>query len=985
MRTKDFFSTFILRLFLSGIFSLVFIFRLSADEMLLAPHPVIIHSSFEEASKLTPLPDHQFSPLAPHTVKEPFLPIFRVDDLPLPEGMPQNIQLSWLSRFSPVLASLFYGSEGYLQAAIVKTRLGKLDEAIELIEKINPSKVPVYEYSRLLSAWIACRKSELSDCLAQSEKMTFSRDPAIKMEAFYLAILANTRLKDFDGNVPLFDELERTRLPVLWGFRLSFLYLVNLIELRQWETAREFLEGFNQTGFVQAPLYPYVLDLNALVLYEQAQYPRSLELYLQADRIDYRYPEKEKRLRKIAWLYYLNKDYRSALAILRDSHIHPDNPYYEEILYLKALIHIQNKDWNKIAPIIETLKDDSRFGIYIRFQVRSHLAEIKSIPGLYGKVVNIRGDLPRTPFYLNMISGNQFFENKLYSKSKEVYQQILDDKVANQLNWMVQYNLGLTHLKLEEYSLAAIIFKRILQIGPNEREQLIRYHLLYTAYQSGEQSLAYETAKLIKPEQFPPEIQNEILFMLGYLSLAKQDYSEAFDLFSKRFSHTGAVSDFIRVLTALYRGGNYQSILDQIKANPALLSDEAYEFQIKSLLGLERQRDALKSIQERAFEGGQLIELRLEVWLANQQFELLTEQVKPLLLKTADPNKRLLYYLSLGDAYFSLKQYALAKNQFFKALGLTDDSSKKSLILYNIALSTLNYGDSDAFEDEVRAFLLKDELSEEARYNLTQLLVDHRYQRQQTALADDLLRDYIAGNGYRRSQAYLKRIGLLFSYGLERKCYEVAQNPPGPENEFQRSDRLIGLARCGLKIGEAREVNSVLREHLSRAQPYRQDELRYNLARGLNQLEEFEESNLELRGVNTDLAPLPVKMEALLLEAKNFHGLGKSVEAAERLNELSLYPDSKVYLESLSLLFDIQTEQRDTASSLRTLLRIYYHPKTTHKKRQEILLRLARHHLENRQKSQARAFIAKLEVEMRSGTFPAIKEEYLLLKKEVGP
>ena len=617
------------------------------------------------------------------------------------------------------------------------------------------------------------------------------------------------------------------------------------------------------------------------------------------------------------------------------------------------------KRWEEAKSSFNGFSQKSPFYHHAAFLLQSQFKETATDASIQTKLKAITYDFPEMKFQTALHNGNVAFKKGDLQLAVSYFYKALGVDAHNSESYLARYNLGICYLKQKKYQKAVSTFEGLLQSIPSERSPELLYHLLFSYYQLAQTEDFFTHASGTNLDDLNAVFRKEIELMNGNILLSQDRNLEAASLFYALWENEKDLFALEQSVIALYKIKQYNRILE-IVSHVLSQSDLLFIYKVKSLLGLKQFNQAQKEIDHLTRESTDVIQLQLEVWLANQHYQKIVRKVSTLLNRALAPKTRLLYYLSLGDAHFNMKDYAESKNQFYKALSLTNDALKKSLIQYNIILIAYYSKDYPSFLKETSLILSKEELIPEIRYNIVQLLVNHYQDNQQADKVDHLLQSYIAQHSFQRAKAWQKRLQLLYQNKRYEKCYSLSHQKK-EETLFQRRDRLILLGYCGNETGQSRNVQELLNKELELVHGgYRDNELKFVLAKAYFILNQYQTSFSMIKSLSKNQMDKEAQFKTKLLLVDTLLQLDKPSQAGQELGDISVYRRTQYYFQALSLLAEIQVSTDKKDEAVRSLLRIHFSKSLSEEVRQENLLRICEILIQNQNQADAQKYFAQI-------------------------
>ncbi len=927
----------------------------------LKPHNVIISSSYYEKSQLRPYRNHSYDLLETAYAKEPYLPLFKVESIETVENYSHNIKISGLTKSFGEFSELFLGDKGVLENAFLLFVKGEYIEAETKLLSILPSADEVGARGSLLLAWTKYRRKQFKSALVYAKSGFNSNNPIIVQESFYISALVLLKQNRFKELANLFYPFAVPPKHEFWNSRLCIVYLYTLTILERWNDARKFLWEFNIKQFAHSKNYYKLHEIEGIIHFRLMQYSESLESLTISSQLNPQLKYQKHLNRMIAWIHYFLGNYNETVRLieLKDNLMLIEN---DEIQFLRIASLAHLGEWQTVENEFSLLPPESAFYNLAAFIIQT-LSKNQNINEEFRKrLTSIRYDFPEMKFHTALLNGVNAFRNNLFETAETLFFNALSVDVKNAEYNVALFNLGLTHLKLNRFENAYTDFKELLQLMPIESTNQLHYHILYCLYQLGKKSEFLAYLKQVDLLNFDDPHRWEIVHMHGSILLTVDSNAEAASLFFTLWNQSNQVSALESAVNALYREKRFEQINSLKLGEQSYLTETLFIFEIKSLLGTQYNERALQKIEKATYSSDSFVQLQLEVWMANLQFKRIISYVSKLLNQSLPRDIRLLYYLSLGDAQFNLKNYGESKNQFFKALSLTNDPLRRSLIQYNIALITYYRKDYLSFIKETNLILANKDLTPEIRYNLTQLLVDYYQQNKQPEQVDRILETYARDYDFQKAKAKLKRLQLLYQNRFYKKCFRLANEQEPLENFYQKRDRIILFGYCGNHENKANRVIDTLAENLKQEpENYRIDEVNLVLAEAYFLKGDYKSSRWLAKKLTLVKLNKDVTFRNRLLLVDSYIHLSHYTQAEKELGHMSQYRQTKYNSKALELNAEIQATNSDIDGSVRSLLRIYYEPNATPKSKNESLIRISEIYLKTDSPSEAKTYFSRID------------------------
>lgn len=933
--------------FLNSLFGLICLFGFLTPGFgapsKLQPHQVVIKSEFTQQSDIPGYTDHTYDLQKPGTSGDPFFPKFLLNSYALPEGFSRNTVIAGLSSFSTGLAKLFLGNKGILDAAIIEFYTGKMEIAKAEFQAIidNPNEEEYKDLAKLWLARVAYTENRKKDAAQYFSFLHESSDSNIKQEALYFSSLMLIQQEEYLGQLTLAKTIETTYPIEKWEFRLLYATLVSHVKLKLWKEAKTLLKKIENRSFSHQQLYYKVKQIAGIVNYALSDYDNALKEF-DASKTYFPIPQYQReRSRNIAWIQYILGDYKGALTTIKTAFKRYQGQHLQELKYLGLINLMRLNQWDRVEQALLSIPKSSIFYIYAAYQIRSNLKDVDTYKKLHNLVSLEQYNFPTMKFNVALLNGNHFFEKDFLKGAQSQYVKALSVDIESINEWIVQYNLSLVYLKSRQFKKAQASFIQSAKLIPEKINPWFYYHILYLVYQQNNYATYLNNFNKANLSKLDPQLMWELEFMRAGSFLATGKNQVAIDLFIKVWKEKRYFPAIVHAIKTQYQERQFKAIIQLIDQYPVLdQNDELFTYKIKSLMGLQQFKVAKAEIEKQNFKKDRLIKIRLEVWFANNMYEKIIQTIPPLLKTASDREKRLIYYTSMGDAYFSLQAYVKSKSEFYKALQLTDDINKRSPMLFNIVLGTYLYKDYTSFLKEANLTLKEERLTDDVRYSITMLLSDYYFHNGKADLADRVLGFYTRNFNYQKTKTHNKRLLYLFQTKSYDGCHKNAIQPVDVEDTFQRRDRLVLLGHCSKTEKQAKPaIDKIEKEMADPENSYRKEELEYVLALVYYYGNEHQKFISGIQPFKKKLTP-EVLFEMKFMLTNSHLSLKQPDMAEKELGDVNQYRENKTYVEALYLKSKVKQAQAKPDLAIRTLLRIYYLPETKKINQQVILMKI---------------------------------------------
>ncbi|MDT8445882.1 MAG: tetratricopeptide repeat protein [bacterium] len=930
----------------------------------LTPQDQIVRSNYLEQKEPPRSRAHQLDPRRPERIAEPYSPQILVANYAFEEDLPKNLKLHWLTRISGKLAAIFLGSRGVFEQGVQLYQAEEYAEAARRFESIYQRSGKGEQRAALWLAWSKYQLGEMDESFKLARLLQSAEDPQIAQEAYYLSALHRHRRGDLEGLDKLSSRALGTFDKEQRGFRLRYALLVAQVKLQHWPQARGLLDELQQEHLTYSPYYGKIKEIAGVIAYHEDDFKRALAEFERARQADPRAFAQSENLRYSAWLLYLSGDYPGAIEradqVLND----PLPQNREELVYLKiaALTHLAQGD--AIGVWLSQLPLDSPFHAFAAFQVKAFLKDLDQRPGLVAQVAQVSLPFKNLRFYAALLDGNAFFRAGQYEEARQEYQKAQSQQTEGHYQWIAQYNLGLIDLTQEKWEKARQNFAALKKAKEPENKKWLTYHLLYTLYklnQSDGFAKEFAAADLSELDQ---EIQWEVHILRGNLLLAQGKTDLAVKSFLWGWKQGERPEALEYAAQTLYGANRFTQVINLVKEHRQVSSDILLSYEIRSLLGLHRFREAKDRLEARGYVGERLLALHVEVWLAAQESERIIARVRPLLkAPELKDERRKAYYLTLADAYFNLKDFDAARQQYAQALELTTETAERSPLVYSLVLTHYRQPDRPAFIREADRALAAESLTPGVRLNLSLLLASVYLEQDQPQAARELLAAEEAKVGELGGKLRNRRAQLAFEQGDYPECAALGAQAPAQMSPYEQIDLALTSAQCQLELGRGEAAQRQL-QTLPKVKGYRSAELHLFLAEALSQLGQAEASQKELVGLQAQKLSARLAQKARLSETRNLIALNRPEEAAKKLGDWQDYRAHGLEEQALKLNAAIGLKQEDPEEAARALLRLHYDQNLSAAKKADIDLKLAQIYLELKRPERAQEFLAGLPKEL---------------------
>ena len=294
-------------------------------------------------------------------------------------------------------------------------------------------------------------------------------------------------------------------------------------------------------------------------------------------------------------------------------------------------------------------------------------------------------------------------------------------------------------------------------------------------------------------------LDKEILLMKAGSFLLINKANEAVKIFLQVWEASQENQVFQHGMEVLYKSNQFSRLIKIMERNIGALNKPLLSFYLRSYLSLDKSQKALEILTRYKSLSHTL--LWVEVWNANQKHQAIINKLEGLLTSSIDRKTRLAYYLNLANAYFRQKEYSKSKIQFYRALALSKQLDQKSLIYYNLLLTTKLTDNAATFFREAN-LILKKQLSIESRYRIAQAVSAYYLKYKKYEDADKILTEYIDSYTFDLLKIKTKRLQILVDFKNYQRCFQLSSADISHSSTKDRIDSLIWAGRCGVEVGK---------------------------------------------------------------------------------------------------------------------------------------------------------------------------------------
>ena len=942
---------------------------LTAQE--LSPEQVTILGQLASRKISPQLPSHQFDPRRPGKTVEPYAPDFALAGVKLPAENGLSVKVSWLASVSSGLAGTLMGAQGSLEAGVSAYEAGDYAAARARFQLLlDKAKGRLQEHAAAWQAWTLFKLEEMDASFELAQGLTQAQDPEAMREGFYLVGLHHLRssnLKALDQAMTQMDA----KLPVAQrDFRLQLLRLTSLVQNRQWPQAKEHLTRLPLAELQHSPYFGLIKEMEALTSYHQNEFSAALAASETARSLAPAAASRSQFRRMQAWLHYFSGNYPESLRLAGEELSLGLSPHSHELTYLMIAAKTRAMQPEGLADLLHRIPKESPFYGFAAFYLKAFGKDLT--PDLTSEVNAVEFEFPALRFYAALLEGHQLFLANQPAAAEDRFLAALAVDSNPENYWLARYDLGLIDLKQARLAKAQTLYAELLQAKEPSDKLWAGYHLLFADYQLAQAETFLQHLPLAAQPGLPPDALWEIKLMEGATRFNQGQTAEALAAFQWGWQQQKRPQALGLMAELHYRTQQYEACLDLAAKHPDVRDLGLLQWRVKSLLALNRLERANRVLEDAKLKGDELLDLQVEVWLLNKDYEKITRRVTPLLQAAKSDAQRLKYRRILGNAAYNLPDYPTAESHFQAALALAKTTEERSQTHYDLALAQVAAQHHAALETHTQA-ALKEPLTPEARYRLTLLLANHYLAEGRPTEADQLLADHAKATPFQRNAIRLRQAQNLYERGDYADCATLAQAPLDNPQGTEARDMAIWDARCSVKAGQGKQVLARLEKELLSAQgDYRKAEVTLLLAEARHLEGGYAASEEALNSLPPDLPP-GLAAQTRLLRAKNLFQQGRFAEGDAALGKLDPYREINAFEEALTLQTELKASQGATQDAVKNYLRMYYKKGTPLVEKQRLLLKIAGLYQKQGQQDQAQEYLGKINLSLLDA---ALKPDY---------
>ena len=902
---------------------------------------------------------HQYDPRRPDKAIEPYTPQLSIKRFHLPQDHSMAESVSWVARFSGQVAGTLMGSQGQMEAGVLAYQKGNYPEASKRFSLIlQKGKSALVEKAAAWQAWTLYHLEEMESSYELTQDLTGSNSPIYRAEGFYLGGLHLFRSGQNQELDQWLEKAEKNLEAKDWNFRLRYLKFAHLVRSQKWKQARIFLMEFEKSGIKHSPHYGAIKEMEGLIAYNESDFPKALQAYGAAYELSPAGWDKSRTRQIQAWLHYLSANYEDASRQAGEELALGVSKNEAELTYLLIACKVRKQEGKGLAELLGRIEKKSPFYSYGAFQIRAFYKNLPKEPKLKALVQKEDFPFKEIRFYTALLEGQSYFQAGQIKQAEKQFLSALAVDSNSGLYWIAGYNMGLVHLKRERFDKAAKLFESLAKEKEPTNKLWLGYHLLYAYYKEEKAQAFLATFPKLDLSELEPQAQWEVHLMKGSLQYGQGKHKKAVAAFSYGWEVHQQPQALGFIAQVHYQQGEYQKVLDLAQKHRDVKSQGLLRYRVKTLLALNRGALGMRILEQEKLQGDVLLDLHVEVWLHNREYQKISDRVNPLLKKAQTPAAKYKYRLILGDAYYNQKAYEKAHAQFKAAAGLTPDPKAQAQAKYNQALSSYAAKDWKTFEIETNQ-ALAGKLEPGTRYQLTLILANHHFAQGEISRGDEVLSHYVRTEKHKANQMRIRQTQLQYDRGEYGNCAQMAKGSLNKPTDFERRDMAILHARCAVRSGQEKEVLASLEKELMSAQgDYRKAELTLLLAEARHHAGGYNASQETLSQLPKQ-GPKKLQLQARLLKAKNLYRMGQFKEGDETLGEPSQYREIREYKEALQLQTEMKTQSGDLKQAVKNHLRLYYRKGTKQAEKQGLLLKIAELYIKDGKPELAKEYLNK--------------------------
>lgn len=904
------------------------------EQALILPD-VIIKSNYQEVLEI-PVIKHEFRMLPARYARETYLPSLPLHKIRLPFGFPQNVELSDLAKSRSLENYLAVtGAETKFGYAVVLFANSEYSRSKEIFQELVPIRDEVSEISRLYLSWILIIEKEEEQINKLLQPLESSKSDFIQQELAYLKAYVAFQKGKYKQSLSFIEELKNRFGTRLLNYRHKYLQATAHAYLKEWQKAELLIDDLIKV--VWSPWYRDVLYLSIQLNYQKRNYSLcldSLEKWIRLGKGTIKDIEVKKLL---SWLLYLNGNYEKSRQSLNSWYAN-DFEIRQERNYLEMLLSLKTGDWKNAQLLYLNIQPTSDWKQYAVLNLIRLYRNKGQLAWLDQKMIPKTFQHPDMGVYVFHQLGMIYFEEGSLKKSEKSLLNALKYKPEDGESQRIQANLALISLYNTDFESAEKQFKELLKtesIG-----EISRYHYAFTLYQLKKwkelnQAFSIDQIKEVKNQRHKDELSvvKSVALALsgdkkGYWSFLRPEFKR-----NREFMKVGFQLSFYQ---------NHFDRIIQFEQEAVKNPDSAFIWLVKALLAKGEYKKALVLVNTKVAkdESLEMLSLKIDVWKANGMYKAIIQEMDRLIAKTENRDKLVNYYIILGDSLYNEKKFAPSKNALYKALLLSGNENQKQMIQYNLFITNRQLNNHSTFTREGQ-LLLKKEIPNTMRLNITEALANHYIQKRNYIDAEKVLRGYLRKTNHEQARISLKLTGVLSVQNKNEDCLNNARAVMKGETIFQKRDRILSGGECALKVSEHDWIVEVVPAEVKQDESYRKNELFVLLASAYFQSKRFNESNKSWNQINLKELNESKRLAVRVQHAKTLSELDRKKESMKVLGSVDDYLNTPWYQAALNLKVSLQKGDASYQTTIRDLYRLYYLPEKTDSEKAIYLLQIA--------------------------------------------
>ncbi|RMG55761.1 MAG: hypothetical protein D6722_27375 [Bacteroidetes bacterium] len=254
----------------------------------------------------------------------------------------------------------------------------------------------------------------------------------------------------------------------------------------------------------------------------------------------------------LAYCYYMEENDLQALRYF-GLVSRTDNPYREDALYYRSVIHYQNEDYPEAYEAFQELTDSDKYGREIRVYLANTMLKMQKYDELYvlaEELISAPPSRDRNESQIYYIVANASFEREDYPRTTEFYDRYT--KARGRMNRTDYFRHGYAFYQQQDYQEAIPVLQRALT-GDDTLTQIASYYLGFCFLEEDDPASAkFAFQKAAEADgAINPVVQEDALYQYAKVSFATESYDEALkalNQLSERYPQAAYI-DEVRAMT----------------------------------------------------------------------------------------------------------------------------------------------------------------------------------------------------------------------------------------------------------------------------------------------------------------------------------------------------------------------------------------------------------------------------------------------------